>query len=102
MMYALVGGLATWRTGHTWLAQTLQGEPVASQARTPVQEWNHDKPHRCPECHAVAIDTEDARRLAVYECCRCQTLFSRFPSLGRLLPKRGVRCSEHNPRLLGR
>lgn len=62
---------------------------------TDVLVWNDDKKHRCPHCHAVAVDMEKVRSLAVYECCRCHVRFSRFPRLSILLPKRGVRCSEH-------
>lgn len=57
--------------------------------------WNDDKKHRCPRCHAVAVDMEAVKSLAVYECCRCHVLFTRWPRLARVLPKRGVRCSFH-------
>jgi len=60
-----------------------------------VQRWNSDKPHRCPECHAVAVDLERPSRWKVYECCMCHALFARWPLLARFLPKAGVRCSEH-------
>jgi hypothetical protein len=57
--------------------------------------WNDDKKHRCPDCHAVAVDMERPSSWKVYTCCRCGTLFTRWPRLARLLPKAGVRCSEH-------
>lgn len=62
-----------------------------------VQRWNEDKKHRCPRCHAVAVDLEQPSRWKVYTCCRCSTRFSCFPRLGLLLPDVGVRCSEHAP-----
>lgn len=63
--------------------------------RLPVTRWNDDKPHRCPWCHAVAVDMERPSRWRVYRCCRCRARFTRFPHLARWLPFAGVRCSEH-------
>lgn len=60
-----------------------------------VVRWNDDKPHRCPSCHAVAIDMERPRPWRIYVCCTCGTWFSRWPRLGLLLPIAGVRCSTH-------
>ena len=68
---------------------------ILSGSRLPVTRWNDDKPHRCPWCHAVAVDLERPRRWRVYECCRCHARFTRFPWAARLLPFAGVRCSEH-------
>jgi hypothetical protein len=59
--------------------------------------WNYDKPHRCPECHAITIDLEAPRSWRVYTCCRCSCRFARWPRLAWLLPKVGIRCSEHRP-----
>jgi hypothetical protein len=64
-------------------------------AQPPVLRWNDDKKHRCPACHAVAIDIEVPKSFAIYECCRCHVLFTRWPRLARLLPFRGMMCSEH-------
>lgn len=61
----------------------------------PVLRWNTDKHHRCPACHAVAIDMERPARRRVYTCCRCRTRFTRWPRLARFLPEAGIRCSEH-------
>lgn len=58
--------------------------------------YNDDKPHRCPACHAVTIDTGEARRkltLASVTCCRCGVRFTRWPRL--VLWHRGVVCSVH-------
>lgn len=61
-----------------------------------VVRWNDDKPHRCPECHAVAVDMPlPLRSVWVYTCCRCYTRFARWPHLARLLPKAGIRCTQH-------
>lgn len=62
-----------------------------------VRCWNADKPHRCPGCHAVAVDLERPSSLRVYTCCRCGSRFARWPRLARLLPDVGIRCSEHAP-----
>lgn len=59
-----------------------------------VLKWNEDKRHRCPECHAVTIDTARPSRWKVYQCCRCGTVFCAFPRLADLLPFAGVACSE--------
>ncbi len=64
---------------------------------TEVLGWNSDKPHRCPACHAVAVDMGRPSRWRVYTCCRCEALFTRWPGLAWLLPKAGVRCAEHRP-----
>lgn len=62
--------------------------------------WNADKPHRCPECHAIAVDAPPAARsFWVFTCCRCDARFTRWPRLARLLPKAGIRCTEHNPKI---
>jgi len=61
--------------------------------------WNYDKKHRCPSCHAVAIDMERPSKWKVYECCRCHARFARFPRLARVLPFAGVMCSEHRVQL---
>lgn len=60
-----------------------------------VHRWNDDKPHRCPKCHAIAVDMGRPTSWWVYTCCRCGAKFTRWPRLSRLLPKAGVRCSEH-------
>lgn len=60
----------------------------------PVYPYNYDKPHRCPECHAIT----DPRRLCkwfVVTCCRCGTRFTRWTRLAWLLPRLGVVCDEH-------
>jgi len=59
--------------------------------------WNFDKPHRCPDCHAIAIDLERPKPWRIYTCCRCGTRFTRWPHLAWLLPSAGIRCSEHRP-----
>lgn len=66
--------------------------------------WNADKPHRCPDCHAVAIGSGTPRWWRVYTCCRCGSRFARWPHLARLLSDAGAACGEHacaNPRLKG-
>lgn len=68
---------------------------VIGGRRLPVTRWNDDKPHRCPWCHAVAVDLERPRPWRVYQCYRCGARFARYPWLGRWLPFTGVRCSEH-------
>lgn len=60
--------------------------------------WNRDKPHRCPNCHAVAVDMEKPKSWRVYTCCRCGTRFTRWPILAFALPHAGIRCSEHTPK----
>jgi hypothetical protein len=81
----------------TCVAVTLEkhGFHVVPGAELGVQRWNEDKRHRCPLCHAVAVDMGPARSWRVYECCRCAARFTRWPWLARLLPFAGVRCSEH-------
>ena len=64
----------------------------------PVIRWNTDKPHRCPDCHAVAVDMERPSKWRVYTCCRCATRFTRWPSLALVLRHVGIRCSEHAPK----
>ena len=66
--------------------------------------WNADKPHRCPSCHTVVVQSVLGRRrrflpstysassLAVYECCRCGVRFTRWPALALILPLR--RCTD--------
>lgn len=60
-----------------------------------VMRWNPNKKHRCPLCHTIAIDMEDPKSWAVYECCNCHTSFARWPRLASWVPFRGVKCSEH-------
>lgn len=61
-----------------------------------VHKWNSDKPHRCPQCHAVAVDMPlPCHSLWVYTCCGCGILFTRWPFLAKILPSAGVRCSYH-------
>lgn len=48
---------------------------------------NRDKPHRCPNCWAVAIRHPDRPRWwRVHTCSRCGARFTRWPRLARLLP----------------
>lgn len=61
----------------------------------PVQRWEWDKPHRCPECYAVAIDLERPKSYKIYTCCQCSARFTRWPRLERWLPDVGVRCQQH-------
>lgn len=61
-----------------------------------ITRWNHDKPHRCPACHAIAISGERPTWWRVYTCCRCHVQFTRWPRLAPLLPQVGTRC-EHRP-----
>ncbi|MEU8740536.1 hypothetical protein AB0K62_13535 [Streptomyces halstedii] len=61
----------------------------------PTVRWNTDKPHRCPDCHAVAIDMEKPKSYRVYTCCRCGTRFTRWPILAFMLPRVGIRRTEH-------
>lgn len=64
---------------------------------TPAR-WYDDKPHRCPDCYAVAVDMDPhPTRWWVYTYCRCGTRFTRWPHIAWLLPEAGVRCSEHRP-----
>ncbi len=53
---------------------------------TPVVRWNTDKPHRCPECHAIAVAGGRPSEWRVYACCRCGIRFTRHPRLARWLP----------------
>ena len=55
--------------------------------------YNQDKPHRCPECHAVTDKDHHAKR-GVVECCRCGAWFTWQPR-HRVLPFLGVVCDEH-------
>lgn len=48
-------------------------------AREGVEFWNDDKPHRCPECHTVVDPGRPRGWLDLYQCCRCGTLFARWP-----------------------
>ncbi|MFJ3283332.1 hypothetical protein [Streptomyces halstedii] len=64
----------------------------------PTVRWNTDKPHRCPDCHTVAIDMEKPKSYRVYTCCRCGTRFTRWPILAFMLPRVGIRCTEHAPK----
>lgn len=64
-----------------------------------IQRYNADKPHRCPQCHAVAVGGGDEfSPFRVYTCCQCGTRFTRWPRLAPVLPKVGIRCGEHNSR----
>ena len=65
----------------------------------PVVRWNHDKPHRCPSCHAVAVSGRYvARWWRRYECCRCRTRFAALPCLWRLtVPAYGTCACFQNP-----
>jgi ribosomal protein L37AE/L43A len=60
-----------------------------------VLRWNIDKNHRCPECHAVAVDMGRPRSSRVYTCCRCGVRFTRWPRLAWLMRDVGVQCSVH-------
>ena len=64
-----------------WIRKTM----VMLTQRAGVEFWNWDKPHRCPECHTIVTDggARDLRDTwnALYECCRCGTLFARWPRL---------------------
>ena len=84
-------------TAETWFSVTLEsmGFHVIPGADLPVTAWNEDKPHRCPRCHAVAIDMERPRPWRVYECCRCAARFTRWPRLAPVLPSAGVMCPGH-------
>lgn len=59
-----------------------------------VLRWNEDKKHRCPYCHAVAMSFRPSS-WAIYQCCRCDVRFARWPWLAPVLPFRGVVCDEH-------
>jgi hypothetical protein len=72
-----------------------EGFHIVSGAELPAARWNSDKRHRCPRCHAVAVDMGRPRSWLVYECCRCAARFTRWPRLAGLLPFAGIRCSEH-------
>lgn len=43
--------------------------------------WNRDKPHRCPECHAIAVATERPKGGRIYRCCTCGQRFAKWPGL---------------------
>jgi hypothetical protein len=62
-----------------------------------IERWDDDKPHRCPKCHAVAVDMERPGRWKIYACCRCGCLFSRHPCLAQAgaLRLAGIMCSQH-------
>ena len=60
-----------------------------------ILRWNSDKPHRCPQCHAVTVPYKPSS-WAVYECCRCHAQFTRWPRLARFLPNHGVVCDVHS------
>ena len=66
----------------------------SGQPENPLR-WNEDKKHRCPRCHAVAVDTERPRSWRVYTCCRCAARFTRWPVLARFLRQAGTCCSAH-------
>jgi len=83
------------QSGRIMEALITAGYLVRSGAGLPITPWNVDKPHRCPLCHAVAIDMGRPRWWRVYTCHRCEGRFTRWPSLARLLPHAGVQCSEH-------
>ncbi|MFD0902380.1 hypothetical protein [Actinomadura sediminis] len=53
-----------------------------------VRRWNSDKPHRCPECHAIVDSDKPPTWRAAYECCACGVRFARWPRLAALLPVR--------------
>ena len=59
-------------------------------------KWNEDKPHRCPNCHTIAVPSsvERPQRGVVYTCCGCGVRFSSSPSR-RSMPERGVVCDQH-------
>ncbi|NRQ36007.1 hypothetical protein HII36_29860 [Nonomuraea sp. NN258] len=63
-----------------------------------VYRWNSDKPYRCPDCYAVAVNMEIPRWWRVYTCCKCGTRFTRWPVLARFLRDAGVQCSFHRER----
>lgn len=60
-----------------------------------VIEWNTDKPHRCPSCHAIANDTGERSSWVIYDCCQCPARFARWPRLRWFLRSAGVVCTEH-------
>jgi len=62
---------------------------------TPVWKWNGDKPHRCPNCHAVAVDMELPKSWRIYTCCTCGARFARWPWLTPALHEAGIRCRYH-------
>jgi hypothetical protein len=76
------------------------GYHIVSSAELEVARWNADKRHRCPRCHAVAVDLEQPRWWRVYTCCCCGSRFTRWPSLAWLLPDAGIRCAEHAAELV--
>jgi len=59
-----------------------------------IMQWNLDKPHRCPSCHAIYIERQPSR-FVIYRCCRCGVGITRWPWLAPILPDRGVVCEEH-------
>lgn len=59
-----------------------------------IMRYNSDKPHRCPECHAVT-DPDHLSATSVVSCCRCGCSFTRFPRLAFVLRFRGVVCPGH-------
>lgn len=66
---------------------------VAGDECNGVVRYNDDKPHRCPECHAVT-DPEQLCKRAVVVCCQCDSRFTRWPRIQRFLPNLGVVCPE--------
>lgn len=91
-----LGEDAKWRqSAYVMEALTAAGYLILRGDRLPAARWNVDKPHRCPRCHAVAVDLERPRWWRVYTCCRCGARFARWPWLAPVLNNAGVRCSEH-------
>jgi diadenosine tetraphosphate (Ap4A) HIT family hydrolase len=72
---------------------TAPARPSAARPRT--VRGNIDKPHRCPHCHTVVVWGHRARWWLRYRCCRCGTVFARWPRLGRLLPVRDCNACVH-------
>lgn len=72
-----------WRSWHLRLLGMRLWE------KPPIEFWNDDKPHRCPECHAIVVSGHEPTlletALALYECCRCGTRYARWPRLARRL-----------------
>lgn len=60
-----------------------------------MQSWNDDKPHRCPACHAIAIDKERPSPLKIYTCCQCDVRFARWPKLRWVLRDVGIVYTVH-------
>lgn len=68
--------------------------------RMRVVKWNTDKPHRCPDCHTCVVWGESPRWWGVYQCCRCSTVFARFPrTLARFMPMRTGMCDCPDARI---